>query len=60
MCRNFDKIQDWASQRTVSLGSKRLHVESGAIVDYTGWGPDPEAVVADDIPSGWNYTIEDT
>ncbi|KJK77116.1 hypothetical protein H634G_07537 [Metarhizium anisopliae BRIP 53293] len=59
MCRNFDKIQDWASQRTVNLGSKRLHVENGAIVDYTGWGPDPEAAVADDIPSGWNYTIED-
>ncbi|KID59223.1 hypothetical protein MBR_10650, partial [Metarhizium brunneum ARSEF 3297] len=59
MCRNFDKIQNWASQRTVNLGSRRLHVENGAIVDYTSWGPDPEAVVADDIPSGWNYTIED-
>ncbi|KAG8404947.1 hypothetical protein J3459_022398 [Metarhizium acridum] len=59
MCRNFDKIQDWASHRTVSLSSKRLHVENGAIVDYTNWGPDPEAAVADDIPTGWNYTIED-
>lgn len=59
VCRNFDKIRDWSFQRSISFDNKRLHVENGAIVDYTNWGPDPEAVAADHIPVWWNYTIKD-
>lgn len=61
MCRNFSEIREWAFDRFVNFTTnKRLHVEDDRIVDYSGWGPDPEeAALEKGAPVGWNCTVND-
>ncbi|KAK0652623.1 tat pathway signal sequence [Cercophora newfieldiana] len=59
MCRNFDKIREWAFDRYVSLDNRRAHVENGVLVDYSSWGPDPDSLLEGVVPKGWNYTVDD-
>lgn len=59
VCRNFDKISQWAYDRHVQ-GNQRTHVEGGKIVDYTG---QPPSEAWDKIqvlpPADWAYREED-
>lgn len=61
MCRNFTKIRDWAFDRFLPMTSKRMHVENGTVVDYSGVGRHPEEVVAQELanPDNWNKTTQD-
>ncbi|KAM3430086.1 hypothetical protein NHJ13734_007893 [Beauveria thailandica] len=61
VCRNFTKIRDWAFERFVPMTSKRMHVEDGVVVDYSGDGRDPELVLAEELanPAHWNKTMHD-
>ncbi|UNI18540.1 hypothetical protein JDV02_004803 [Purpureocillium takamizusanense] len=59
MCRDFDRIRDWAYQRYVDPGNRRQHVENGRIVDYSEAGTSFEDNAADYAPKGWDKTIND-
>ncbi|KAM3519678.1 hypothetical protein NHJ13051_007334 [Beauveria bassiana] len=62
VCRNFTKIRDWAFERFVPMTSKRMHVEDGVVVDYSGAGRDPELVLAQELANPgdhWNKTVHD-
>ncbi|KAM3462620.1 hypothetical protein MY5147_007693 [Beauveria neobassiana] len=62
VCRNFTKIRDWAFERFVPMTSKRMHVEDGVVVDYSGAGRDPELVLAQKLANPgahWNKTVHD-
>ncbi|CAN8102768.1 unnamed protein product [Discula destructiva] len=59
VCRNFDKISEWAYERHIKA-SQRAHVEGGKIVDYTGLPPSDEwNKIAVTVPKDWAYTVED-
>lgn len=45
MCRNFEKIQDWTSSRVVGIIDQRKHVEGGIVKDYSGFDPEPKALL---------------
>ena len=57
MCRNFEKIQDWALSRLVDGISTRGHVEDGVAKDYSDlkdeWQGDTKP------PEGFKYDIGD-
>lgn len=59
VCRNFDKISEWAYARHVEA-NQRMHVENGRIVDYTGQ-PASEAwnKIQVEPPAHWAYRVED-
>ncbi|KAK4172809.1 hypothetical protein QBC36DRAFT_361584 [Triangularia setosa] len=58
--RNFSKIRDWAFDRFVNLADRRKHVENSRIVDYSGWGLNPEnAPVVEKAPSCWKSNAAD-
>ncbi|KAJ3494300.1 hypothetical protein NLG97_g4167 [Lecanicillium saksenae] len=61
MCRNFTKIRDWAFDRYIAITTKRVHVEDGVLVDYSGAGRDPEKVSEERLanPKGWDKTVND-
>ncbi|KAJ6785076.1 hypothetical protein PWT90_08530 [Aphanocladium album] len=61
MCRDFTKIRDWAFDRFIPMTSKRMHVEKGVLVDYSGAGRDPEDVTGEQLarPKDWNKTVND-
>lgn len=59
VCRNFEKISEWAYGRHVKVG-QRAHVEDGRIVDYTGQPPSEEwNKIAVKVPEDWAYRVED-
>lgn len=59
VCRNFDKISEWAYDRHVKAG-QRAHVEGGKVVDYTGQPPSEEwNKIAVKVPEDWSYRVED-
>lgn len=59
VCRDFDKLSDWAYGRHVAA-NQRSHVEGGKVVDYTG-KPPSEAWTQIEVkpPADWNYREED-
>ncbi|KAI0862664.1 hypothetical protein F4860DRAFT_512633 [Xylaria cubensis] len=59
MCRDFSKVQEWTWSRTLGYSNKRLRVENGTVVDYSGWGENPEDKFADFVPDGWNHTVDE-
>lgn len=59
MCRNFTKLQDWALEHYVSVQSLQTHVEDGYVVDYSHSHPLAVKPEDENIPVGWNKTIED-
>lgn len=59
VCRNFDRISEWAYERHVKAG-QRAHVEGGKVVDYTGQPPSEEwDKIAVKAPEDWAYRVED-
>jgi hypothetical protein len=58
-CRYFDRIRDWAWERSVPWNSHMAHVdeETGRVVDY-GFVPDPQ-LVHEFTPEGFHYTRDD-
>lgn len=59
MCRDFERIRDWAYQRYIDPGNRRQHVENGRIVDYSERGTSFEDNAADYAPKGWDKTVDD-
>lgn len=59
VCRDFDKISEWAYDRHLSA-NQRTHVEGGRVVDYTG-KPPSEAWDRIQVkpPADWAYRAED-
>ncbi|PSR78260.1 hypothetical protein BD289DRAFT_444206 [Coniella lustricola] len=58
-CRNFDALQSWASEATVSV-STRTHVVDGVIVDDEGKEfPVQFEEIRNREPDGWAYTVDD-
>ncbi|KAG8156492.1 hypothetical protein KVR01_013596 [Diaporthe batatas] len=65
VCRNFTKIQEWAENHYVNLTNamKKLHVEQGEIVNYTGTYNPEEFLVENEntyAPEWWlNLQVKD-
>ncbi|KAK0732542.1 tat pathway signal sequence [Apiosordaria backusii] len=60
VCRNFSRIRAWAFDRFLNLEDRRKHVENGRIVNYAGWGPNPEnAPGVEEAPRGWKSNVAD-
>jgi hypothetical protein len=45
MCRDFGKLQNWTQSQLDDSISTSKHVEGGEVVDYSGFNPEPEALV---------------
>ena len=60
MCRNFERVKEWAFARTLDWRNPRAHVENGVIVDYKRRQLDPEDTYFLKPPEGWERaSVED-
>ncbi|KAI8626641.1 tat pathway signal sequence [Xylariaceae sp. FL1651] len=58
MCRDFEKVREWAFARSLTWDNERAHVESGEIVDYSDWPLDPADTYFLNPPQGWEEAEE--
>lgn len=58
-CRNFDALQGWAEEATISI-TERTHLVDGKIVVDDGKTLPPEAESLENTPpDDWAYTVDD-